>query len=201
MQPQLCEALDGVPLGAVAAGLAHTVCVSRDGAVYACGWNCNGQLGTAKPVVAAAAGAAEAGGGCVGAADGTTTAPGLECVSSLRPVLVEHPALEQEHVTQVSFVWRWVESLSWQTASLSQPVVWCCAAGVLWSASHSGPDRIWSRICMGMEQIRPVLQCWCRRATACKSATATTNLCSSHVRACRPLAQLHYCVTADETCV
>lgn len=114
VQPQLCEALDGVPLAAVAAGLAHTVCVSRDGAVYACGWNCNGQLGTAKPrgVVADAADAGAAGAGGGSASAGGTTArqtAGLECVSSLRPVLVEHPALEQEHVTQVSFVWQWVE--------------------------------------------------------------------------------------------
>lgn len=72
-QPQLCEALGGVPLAAVAAGMAHTVCASRDGAVYACGWNSNGQLGTAR------AGEAERGAGIEAAkAAPTATAAGDE---------------------------------------------------------------------------------------------------------------------------
>jgi hypothetical protein len=125
--------------------MAHTVCVSRDGAVYACGWNSSGQLGTAtqkqrsavkvgqaggagaeggsgsgqlgtarwghnpptrdvgQPATAAAAG--EVGSGRLGQEGGRQLQQQEEevlCVSSLRPVLVEAPALEQEDVVQVS---------------------------------------------------------------------------------------------------
>lgn len=115
LQPQLCSALDGVPLTAVAAGMAHTVTVSRDGAVYACGWNSNGQLGVAGSRPTSAGGAA--------AVDGSASAPqGRDssvmqdsvrrsnrdngsskslCSSSLQPLLVDSPELEQEHVVQV----------------------------------------------------------------------------------------------------
>lgn len=109
LQPQLCSALDGVPLSTVAAGMAHTVCVSRDGAVYACGWNSNGQLGTIR----AAAVAAKDGGTAVSTAAGSRLSgkassrqqepQGREFVgmSSLQPQLVEGPELDQEQIVQV----------------------------------------------------------------------------------------------------
>lgn len=127
-QPALCSALDGVPLAAVAAGMAHTVCVSVDGAVYACGWNSNGQLGTAAATTQyPEQQAVEQGGASAPAAAAATTGASqqeqhcgvgetaagssscqqqqqqkqLLCVSSLQPVLVESSELDQEHVVQV----------------------------------------------------------------------------------------------------
>lgn len=109
LQPQLCSALDGVPLSTVAAGMAHTVCVGRDGAVYSCGWNSNGQLGTTRRAAVAVKyddsiiGRA-AGIGVSGEASSRQQEPqGHELVglSSLQPQLVEGPELDQEHITQV----------------------------------------------------------------------------------------------------
>lgn len=84
--PTLCTALDGVPLAAAAAGMAHTVTLSKDGAVYACGWNNNGQLG-------------------LGSGRGTGVQGGQQQQqqSSLLPVLVESPVMDDEHIIQV---WR-----------------------------------------------------------------------------------------------
>ena len=76
LQPTLCTALDGVPLAAVAAGMAHTVAASRDGAVYSFGWNSNGQLGL------------------MGRQQ-------QQLRSSLLPMLVEDSQLEDEHIIQV----------------------------------------------------------------------------------------------------
>lgn len=84
-QPTLCSALDGVPLAAAAAGMAHTLVVSRDGAVYSFGWNNNGQLGV---------------GNCQQDASGAVQQQPL--LSSLVPMLVEDSLLDQEHVVQVS---------------------------------------------------------------------------------------------------
>lgn len=83
LQPALCKALDGVPLADVAAGMAHSVVASRDGAVYTFGWNNNGQLGLGR----------------------TTVEPGQQqqqqLFSSLEPNLVEDPLLDDEHITKV----------------------------------------------------------------------------------------------------
>eukprot|EP00878_Enallax_costatus_P036364 GHUV01040827.1.p2 GENE.GHUV01040827.1~~GHUV01040827.1.p2 ORF type:complete len:105 (+),score=25.70 GHUV01040827.1:908-1222(+) len=57
--------------------MAHTVVASRDGAVYSFGWNSNGQLGLMQ------------------------REQQQQLRSSLLPSLVEDPALEDEHITQV----------------------------------------------------------------------------------------------------
>ena len=93
--------------------MAHTVCVGRDGAVYACGWNSHGQLGTARRAGDSVGGTTPSPEGTVG----SLTAAGagdqqqqqalqqqLVCVSSLQPELLEDPQLEQEHVVQVGLV-------------------------------------------------------------------------------------------------
>ena len=78
LQPTLCTALDGVPLAAVAAGMAHTVAASRDGAVYSFGWNSNGQLGLMG-----------------------RQQQQQQLQNSLLPMLVEDARLEDEHIVQV----------------------------------------------------------------------------------------------------
>lgn len=76
-QPALCGALDGVPLAAAAAGMAHSVVASRDGAVYSFGWNSNSQLGL------------------------VSRHQQDHSQSSLLPRLVEDPQLDVEHVVKV----------------------------------------------------------------------------------------------------
>lgn len=84
LQPTLCSALDGVPLAAAAAGMAHTVVLSKDGAVYTSGWNSNGQLG-------------------LGARQGSRVQGQQEQQqqSSLVPVLVQSDVMDSEHIIQV----------------------------------------------------------------------------------------------------
>lgn len=76
-QPRLVTQLEGVQLTAIAAGLAHTVVVSSEGAAYAWGWNNRGQLGA-----------------------------GEGCAASSCPLLVEGPEVDHAHLVEVRWrVW------------------------------------------------------------------------------------------------
>lgn len=50
-QPKLVEALDGIPIEEVVAGGWHSLALSKDGDVYAWGWNESGQLGINKLLI------------------------------------------------------------------------------------------------------------------------------------------------------
>lgn len=70
----LAEALGGLKVVGVAAGLAHTVACTDSGDVYSWGWNADGQLGL-----------------------------GNDC-GRAEPELVSDAALEDEHIEQVTSV-------------------------------------------------------------------------------------------------
>lgn len=48
---QLIDALDGVPVKAIAAGGWHSIALSREGDVYVWGWNESGQLGYSRDTI------------------------------------------------------------------------------------------------------------------------------------------------------
>lgn len=106
-QPTLCTALDGVPLASVAAGMAHTVAASRDGAVYAWGCGSDGQLGHGEPAVAdedgppGARDGAHCGAGTRSSGDVGSAGAKQQPRSTLLPVLVEDAELDMEDVVQV----------------------------------------------------------------------------------------------------
>lgn len=186
--PALVRALDGVPLVSVAAGLAHTAVVSRDGDVYTWGCNCTGELGLReeKPEEQRSLLPAQqpqqkqvqpqlqqqqqerlgAGGGWH-----------QRLASAVAPVLLEHPCLDEEHVTQVrllpnppsrnqllaglialtSTCYRLRPMCPITSTCAPQPdhIVTICPGRGRHTA-HGRTDGIWTRYCLGPQQTRPV---------------------------------------------
>ncbi|GBF99219.1 hypothetical protein Rsub_11426 [Raphidocelis subcapitata] len=93
-QPTRVAALGGVPIRAVAAGAAHSVALSRDGAAYAFGCGTDGALGC---------GTAEdcKGGRPARSSSSGPMAAGLGACSAV-PQLIEGPGLDEEEVVQAA---------------------------------------------------------------------------------------------------
>jgi hypothetical protein len=141
-QPWLVPQLEGVQLTAVAAGLAHTVVLSSDGAAYALGWNNRGQLGA-----------------------------GVACAGSSCPLLVEGSQLDHAHLVQVGqrmwgHGWRLgPSSVVWRDRAGGKNGVWMLCSkrwGLNCCRTEAGSRRVpkWGSSCHNAGTGLHVLPLW-----------------------------------------
>ena len=100
-RPTRITALGGIPIMQLAAGAAHCIAISQDGAAYAWGCGLDGALGIGVAGGVGSAGGADSSSRHMHRGGGVLRLPaGLGSVTAT-PVLVEAPGLDDEDIVQV----------------------------------------------------------------------------------------------------